>query len=155
MSPSPSSFYTHLIFLSPEISSFHSFVYLILRPSLLTPLCQYLHPHPSIFGCSSRPPANPLISSHLCLSPPSRARIHQHNANVRACSDIRSATHVHDILHCSLLALSVPILLTIFKFMSPKYIHTLTHAGTRKTAEIQGSQNVTGFLLMISLIKSC
>lgn len=30
--------------------------------SLFTPLCQYLHPHPSIFGCSSRPPANPLIS---------------------------------------------------------------------------------------------
>lgn len=31
-------------------------------------LCHYHHPHASIFGCSSRPPANPLISSHLCLS---------------------------------------------------------------------------------------
>lgn len=26
-------------------------VYLILRPTLFTPLCQDLHPHPSIFGC--------------------------------------------------------------------------------------------------------
>lgn len=57
---------------SPETSSFHSFC--LPNPPLppsqspFSPLSQYLHPHPSIFGCSSRPPANPLISSHLCLS---------------------------------------------------------------------------------------
>lgn len=42
-------------------------------------LCHYPRPHPSIFGRSSRPPANPLISSHLCLE-------HAFSATMHACA---------------------------------------------------------------------
>lgn len=86
----------------PEISSLHS---LCLPnppppppPSLFTPLCQYLHPHPSIFRCSSRPPANPLISSHLCLSctiSSTHSPVQYHSVRARRCTAFCTHTTHH------------------------------------------------------------
>lgn len=96
--------FIHYIFFSPEISCFHLFHLPTLHPasqSLFTRLCRCLHPLPSIFGCSSRPPANPLISSHLCLSC-TISHIHQYNTNVHAHIVIHSTTQYYTT-HCTVL----------------------------------------------------
>lgn len=123
--------FIHFIFFSPEISCFHLFHLPTLHPasqSLFTQLCWYLHPLPSIFGCSSRPPANPLISSHLCLSC-AISHIHQHNTNVHALTVIpQYNTILHNPLHCSFSIPNVLILLTPLKFKFQKApSHTYTH----------------------------
>lgn len=90
---SPSSFYTHLFFLKKFPLS------LVL--SAPTPHCQYLHPHPSILGCSSRPPANPLISSHLCLS---RTISSTHSPTQYYCACMCSHTQQYTILFLPLVS---------------------------------------------------